>query len=420
MSAISDILKDIRLPRMVRVHQQFDSQVVEDIPGEITRQLSDDFPHGIKAGMSVAITCGSRGIANLSTIMRTVVDFCIRQGAHPFIIPAMGSHAGATAEGQQGMLAALGVTEESCGCPIISSMETKVIGQTAEGHVVQIDRHAAEADGIIVINRIKPHPVFVAPYESGLMKMMTIGLGKQKQAEVVHQMGFENFHHLIPLFGNAVLDHANILFGLAIIENAYDQTNRLVALTPECIRQEEPSLLLDAKAKMPRLLPGYADILVVDKMGKDISGDGMDPNITGRFCQYYTGKPNFTAKRVAVLDLTEATHGNFIGIEAADVTTRRVIDKADPEQTYPNSLTSCGNQHMPMYMKNDREAIQCAIKISTGIDLNDARIIRIPDTLHVTDIMVSENMLPEILQRNDMQVLGEPEEWPFDENGNLW
>ena len=150
MSAISDILKDIRLPRMVRVHQQFDSQVVEDIPGEITRQLSGDFPHGIKAGMSVAITCGSRGIANLSTIMRTVVDFCISQGAHPFIIPAMGSHAGATAEGQQGMLAALGVTEESCGCPIISSMETKVIGQTAEGHVVQIDRHAAEADGIIV------------------------------------------------------------------------------------------------------------------------------------------------------------------------------------------------------------------------------------------------------------------------------
>ena len=396
MSAISDILKDIRLPRMVRVHQQFDSQVVEDIPGEITRQLSGDFPHGIKAGMSVAITCGSRGIANLSTIMRTVVDFCISQGAHPFIIPAMGSHAGATAEGQQGMLAALGVTEESCGCPIISSMETKVIGQTAEGHVVQIDRHAAEADGIIVINRIKPHPVFVAPYESGLMKMMTIGLG------------------------NAVLDHANILFGLAIIENAYDQTNRLIALTPEGIRQEEPSLLLDAKAKMPRLLPGYADILVVDKMGKDISGDGMDPNITGRFCQYYTGKPNFTAKRVAVLDLTEATHGNFIGIEAADVTTRRVIDKADPEQTYPNSLTSCGNQHMPMYMKNDREAIQCAIKISTGIDLNDARIIRIPDTLHVTDIMVSENMLPEILQRNDMQVLGEPEDWPFDEDGNLW
>lgn len=335
MSAISDILKDIRLPRMVRVHQQFDSQVVEDIPGEITRSCPVIFLTESKPVCLWRSPGGSRGIANLSTIMRTVVDFCIRQGAHPFIIPAMGSHAGATAEGQQGMLAALGVTEESCGCPIISSMETKVIGQTAEGHVVQIDRHAAEADGIIVINRIKPHPVFVAPYESGLMKMMTIGLGKQKQAEVVHQMGFENFHHLIPLFGNAVLDHANILFGLAIIENAYDQTNRLVALTPECIRQEEPSLLLDAKAKMPRLLPGYADILVVDKMGKDISGDGMDPNITGRFCQYYTGKPNFTAKRVAVLDLTEATHGNFIGIEAADVTTRRVIDQGRSRADIP-------------------------------------------------------------------------------------
>lgn len=420
MSAVSDILKSIYLPKMVRVRQTFDNTVVQDVPGEIRGQLGNGFPHGIHKGMRIAITCGSRGIANLPVIMRTIVDFCKEQGAEPFLIPAMGSHGGATAEGQRAVLTALGVTEETCGCPIYSSMETQVIAQTPEGYPVQIEKNAAQADGIIVVNRIKPHPVFVAPYESGLMKMMTIGLGKQKQAEYVHQMGFDQFHRLIPLFGNAILDHANILFGLAIIENAYDQTNRIVALTPDGIRKEEPGLLLDAKTKMPRLLPGSADVLVVDRMGKDISGDGMDPNITGRFCQYYTGKPNFTAKRVVVLDLTDATHGNFIGIEAADVTTQRVLDKADTDETYPNSLTSCGNQHMPMHMKSDKEAIQCAVKISTGIDLNNLRIIRIPDTLHVIDIMVSESMLPELAGRSDIQVVSEPEEWPFDAAGNLW
>ena len=420
MSAVSDILKSIYLPKMVRVRQTFDNTVVQDVPGEIRGQLGNGFPHGIHKGMRIAITCGSRGIANLPVIMRAIVEFCKEQGAEPFLIPAMGSHGGATAEGQRAVLTALGVTEETCGCPIYSSMETQVIAQTPEGYPVQIEKNAAQADGIIVVNRIKPHPVFVAPYESGLMKMMTIGLGKQKQAEYVHQMGFDQFHRLIPLFGNAILDHANILFGLAIIENAYDQTNRIVALTPDGIRKEEPGLLLDAKAKMPRLLPGSADVLVVDRMGKDISGDGMDPNITGRFCQYYTGKPNFTAKRVVVLDLTDATHGNFIGIEAADVTTQRVLDKADTDETYPNSLTSCGNQHMPMHMKSDKEAIQCAVKISTGIDLNNLRIIRIPDTLHVIDIMVSESMLPELAGRSDIQVVSEPEEWPFDAAGNLW
>ena len=420
MSAVSDILKSIYLPRMVRVRQTFDNTVVQDVPGEIRGQLGNGFPHGIHKGMRIAITCGSRGIANLPVIMRAIVEFCKEQGAEPFLIPAMGSQGGATSEGQRAVLTALGVTEETCGCPIYSSMETQVIAQTPEGYPVQIEKNAAQADGIIVVNRIKPHPVFVAPYESGLMKMMTIGLGKQKQAEYVHQMGFDQFHRLIPLFGNAILDHANILFGLAIIENAYDQTNRIVALTPDGIRKEEPGLLLDAKAKMPRLLPGSADVLVVDRMGKDISGDGMDPNITGRFCQYYTGKPNFTAKRVVVLDLTDATHGNFIGIEAADVTTQRVLDKADTDETYPNSLTSCGNQHMPMHMKNDKAAIQCAVKISTGIDLNNLRIIRIPDTLHVIDIMVSESMLPELAGRSDIQVVSEPEEWPFDAAGNLW
>lgn len=419
MGAVSDILKDIRLPRMVRVAQRFDSTVVEDVPGTLLGQLSA-FPHGLRPGMRIAITCGSRGIANISLMVKTLVDFCRAQGAEPFLIPAMGSHGGATAEGQTAILQSLGITEATCGCPIRATMDTTVLGHTQEGYPVQIDRYAAEADGIILLNRIKPHPVFVADYESGLMKMAAIGLGKQKGAEFCHQMGFEHFHRLIPLFGNAILERANILFGVAVIENAYDKTSRICVLSPEGIRSQEPGLLLEAKAKMPRLLPGAADVLVVDRMGKDISGDGMDPNITGRFCQFYTGTPNFVAKRVVVLDLTEGSHGNFIGIEAADVTTRRVLDKADPEQTYPNSLTSCGNQHMPMHMSSDQEAVQCAIKISTGITLNDAKIIRIPDTLHIAELLVSENMLPQLREHPDLTILGEPEPWPFDHAGNLW
>lgn len=420
MSVVSEILQGIRLPRMVQVRQQFDSEHIADVSSEVINNIANGFNHGIKPGMRVAITCGSRGIASLPIVMKTLVNFCNVQGAKPFIIPAMGSHGGATAEGQRAVLAMLGVTEESCGCPIYSCMETEVIGKTSEGHTVQIDRNAAQADGIIVVNRIKPHPVFAADYESGLMKMMAIGLGKQKQAALIHQMGFDKFHHLIPLFGNAVLENSNILFGLAIIENAYDQICKIVALRRDEIPLKEPGLLLEAKAKMPRLLPGSADVLVVDYMGKDISGDGMDPYITGRFCQYYTGKPNFTAKRVVVLDLTDSTHGNFIGIEAADVTTQRVLDKADIEETYPNSLTSCGNQYMPMHMKNDREAIQCAVKICTGIELGQPKIIRITDTLHISDIWVSENMLPELATCDGIQVQGKPEYWAFNKEGNLW
>lgn len=419
MGAVSDILREIPLPAMVRARQSFDRTVIEDIPGTLCAQLSS-VAERLRPGMRVAITCGSRGIANIPVLVKTLVDFCKARGAEPFLIPAMGSHGGATAQGQTAVLHALGITEDFCGCPIRATMETALLGYTQEGYPIQIDRYAAKADGIILLNRIKPHPVFVAEYESGLMKMAAIGLGKQKGAEFCHQMGFEHFHRLIPLFGGAILDRANILFGVAIVENAYDQTSRLAVLTKEAIRREEPGLLLEAKAKMPRLLPGSADVLVVDRMGKDISGDGMDPNITGRFCQFYTGVPNFTAKRVAVLDLTEATHGNFIGIEAADVTTQRLLDKADPEQTYPNSLTSCGNQHMPMHMKNDRETIQCAVKICTGISLNSARLVRIPDTLHISEILVSENMLPEIEQRPDLTVLGQAEPWSFDEQGNLW
>ncbi len=419
MSVVSNILKDIPLPKMVRMRQVFDDYHLEDIVGTIKQQLSG-FEHTIRPNMRIAITAGSRGISNISLILSTIVQYCKDLGAIPFLIPAMGSHGGATAEGQLALLATLGITEEACGCPIYSSMDTVEVAVSPEGTPVRIDRYAAEADGIILVNRIKPHPVFFAEYESGLFKMASIGIAKQFGAELFHQAGFEHFERLIPLHGNILMDACSILFGVGIIENAYDETCHIEAIAPKAIAAREPELLLMAKARMPRILPGSSDILVIDKMGKDISGDGMDPHITGRYAQFYTGKANFTARRVAVLDLTDASRGNFIGIEAADVTTQRLLDKADTEETYPNSLTSCGNQHMPMHMKNDKEAIQCAIKITTGIDWNNASIIRIQDTLHIGEILVSVNMLDSLQDIEGLEQISEPMDWVFNEDGNLW
>lgn len=419
MNVISNILRPISLPRMVRMRQCFAGDHIQNVYGE-TRRNIERFAQAVRPGMRVAVTGGSRGIANMPDILRAVADLVKEGGGDPFIIPAMGSHGGATADGQRKALESLGITEAACGCPIISSMDTVRIAVSPENTPVYIDQAAAKADAIVLVNRIKPHPMFMADYESGLMKMASIGLAKQRGADFFHRAGIERFHRLIPLHGSIVLETCNVLFGLGIIENAYDQTCRIAALAPEEIAAREPGLLLEAKARMPRILPGKADVLVVDKMGKDISGDGMDPHITGRFSRSYTGRPNFSAKRLAVLDLTDATNGNFIGIDAADVTTRRVMDKADIQQTYPNALVSCCSQHMPMYMRNDREAIQCAVRITAGIDLNSATIIRIADTLHLSEIRVSENMIESVRNIAGLECVSEPEDWAFDEQGNLW
>ena len=421
MSTTTEILRQVPVPRMVRVRQHFDRTQVDDVAGEVRRQLlQEKFISRIRPEMSIAITCGSRGIANYPLVIREIVRICQEAGAKPFIIPAMGSHAGAVAEGQRRMCESLGVTEEYCGCPLRASMETVQIGTTDDGIPVHIDRLASEADGIIICNRIKAHTVLYGPYESGLMKMLAIGLGKQYGAQIIHQLGWLNMTKSIERFGNAIMDNANILFGVGLLENAYDQTYKVAALLPNEIREQEPELLSEAKSKMARLLPGEADILIVDRMGKDISGDGMDPNITGKFSKFYKGKPNFICQLLVVLDLTDATHGNFIGVEAANVTTERFMRKCSIEETYPNALSSCSALSTPMYLPSDKEAIQCAIKITGGVALDKMRIIRIQDTLHISEILVSECMVDEIRKHPDMEIVGAPEPWAFDENGNLW
>lgn len=371
--------------------------------------------------MRIAITAGSRGIANVALTTKCIADFVRSRGAHPFIVPAMGSHGGATAEGQRAILEGYGITEDYVGCPIISSMEVKKIGVNEEGMDVFIDKNAAESDGIILGCRIKPHTAFRGPYESGIMKMMAIGLGKQHGAEVCHEAGFKNMAKYVPMFGRAIIKNAPILFAVPTIENAYDETCKIIAVNADEIIEKEPPLLQEAFANMPRILVDSCDVLVVDQIGKNFSGDGMDPNITGTFCTpYATG--GIRSQRVCVLDLSPETHGNGIGLGYSSATTKRVFDQLDLSSMYPNAITCTvlGGVRIPIVMESDREAIQVCIRTCNEIDKKNPRVVRIPNSLHIEHIMLSESYYEEAKNNPNLIIESEPEYLPFDEDGNLW
>ena len=424
MGVIAELLKSTPLPKMGKIKEKFDDTCipVDQIHDTVFEQLGQKKLEGmIKPGMRIAITVGSRGISNIPLIVRSIADFVKSQGGQPFVVPAMGSHGGATADGQRAVIEGYGVTEEAIGCPILSSMETVEIGHTEEGQPVRMDKNAYEADGIIVCGRIKPHTGFRGPYESGLMKMMAIGLGKQAGAEIIHQDGFGHFKKNIPMFGTVILRNSKVICGLALVENAYDHTREIVGLTPDEIITEEPVILQRAKSYMPRILFDSCDVLIVDEIGKNISGDGMDPNISGRFpTPYATG--GIDAQRVVVLDLTKESHGNACGIGLADVTCMRLFEKFDKEATYPNAITNTvtGELKIPMIMYNDKQAIQLGIKSCNEIDRAHPRVIRIKNTMQIETIEISEGMLEEAAQNPDIEILTQPEEMHFNEQDNLW
>lgn len=423
MGIVSDLVRDIRIPEMMKVSQRFDGTSIGDVPLKVQEELSrQQIKERIRPGMRIAICAGSRGISNYAAVVRTTVDVLKELGAQPFVIPAMGSHGGASAQGQLDILEGYGITEEAMGCPVLSSMDTAEIGTTLDGRFpVMIDRHASQADGIVLVNRIKPHTAFRGPYESGLMKMLAIGLSKQKGAEFCHSLGFKHMADMIPLFGKAIIHHANILFGIALIENVYDQTSDVVALTDQEIIEQEPALLDRAKASMPRILIDQADLLIVDEIGKNISGDGMDPNISGTFAEPYASG-GIDVQRVAVLDITKQSHGNTIGWGMADCSTKRAFDKFDPEMTYPNSLTCRVTQvsKIPMIFRNDQECIQGAIKTMSDVDYDNVRVIRIKNTLSLAEIEVSANLRSAVEGNSHMAVLSDPAPMVFDEQGNLF
>lgn len=420
----SQIVSNITVPRFFCVKQNFkcNSIIPADIPRIIKQVLEQDMIGStIRKGMKIAITVGSRGIANLPVLVKSIVDYVKSREGLPFVIPAMGSHGSATAEGQLSLLEAYGITEEYIGCPIISSMDVVCLGKTVDGKDVYIDKNAATSDGIIVFCRIKPHTAFRGDYESGIMKMMAIGLGKQKGAEACHESGFNALGRNIEEFGRIVLNHAPILFAVPIIENAFEETEQIYAIKADDIIVEEPKLLKEAYSLMPRLWEDNCDVLVVDSIGKNYSGDGMDPNITGTFSTpYATG--GIKSQRVCILDLSDETHGNGVGIGMAHVTTQRAVNKLDLDSMYANVITSTvlGGVKIPLIMDSDRRAIQACIQTCSGIDKMNPKIIRIPNSMHISRIWLSEAFYEEVKSNPNYSIQSEPVFLNFNDDGDLW
>lgn len=424
------LLAGTRLPRMVPIRQTFDAIDAGDPVAALhTAMQAADCAAKIRPGMSIALTVGSRGIAALDQLVPAIVAELRAAGAQPFIVPSMGSHGGATAEGQLKLLSKLGITEQTAGCPIRSSMETVELGRLDNGMPVKIDKLAHEADGIVLFNRIKPHTSFRHPNESGLIKMLAIGLGKQSGAENCHAWGIDWLGPLVVEMARVKLQKAPILFGIGTIENAYDRLSEIVVLPPEGMVEAEQPLLQRAMRNLPRLplgpmdgplASGPLDVLVVDEIGKEYAGTGMDPNITGRASSNaLTGGPDIS--RIAVLDVSERSAGNANGVARADVITDRLFDAFDREAVYANCLTSnmLSSGALPMAMPDDRSAIMAAVKTCGARDPEATTLLRIPNSLHLEYLLASESMLPDLSVRPGIEVLGEPQEMRFDTAGNL-
>jgi hypothetical protein len=414
----------VSFPQIYRVRQTFDRTAVKDIPGTVKAELKRlSLEKRLRPGQRVALTAGSRGVANIAIILKAAVEYLKSLGAQPFIFPAMGSHGGATPEGQAALLAHYNVTESFTGGPVLSSLDVIEIGKTEDGVPVFIDQKASEAEGIIVINRVKPHTKFKAPIESGLMKMMAIGMGKRKGAEYYHKAAIQfTFPKIIVDAGRVVLKKAAVLGGLGIVENGYDETAKIVAVNPGELEMKEKELLALAKKMMPRLPFNEIDLLIVDEMGKDISGTGIDPNVTGRNRDLLGVFPHPTnVKRLFVRDLTANSNGNATGIGLADLTTKRLVDKINYQATYMNCMTgiSIEKAAVPMHFETDREAIKVALGSIGLIPPEKSKIVRIKNTLLVDEVEVSEGYGEELPKRPDLEILEGPKPWVFDAPGNL-
>lgn len=420
-SELRKVLQGTHIPKMCMVRQRFPKDSITDVASVLRDKLKNaEVGRRIRPDMRVVLTGSSRQIANMPLILKELAGFVRQQGAKPYIIPAMGSHGGATAQGQMELLKKYGITSEYCGCPIYSSMETVRVGSLPDGDKVRIDRFAFDADAVIIVGRIKGHTAFRGTYESGLVKMMAVGLGKRAGADSLHREGFGELKNRLPQYARVVYDNCRVIFGVATIENEFDQTCRIEVIPSEEIFQREPDLLIYAKSRMPRILLPETDVLIVGEIGKNISGSGMDPNVTGTFGTPFASG-GIRKQRVVVLDLSEQTCGSFIGLGMADVTTYRVFEKLDTNATYLNMLTSTvlGVGKIPMVMENDRLAIQAALKTLTGKGRKTPRIVYLKNTLSLEKIMVSESLLGEVRTHADMEILEEPHELRFDENGSL-
>jgi len=405
------------LPKLTRVRQVFEQTRLDDAYGAVTDGLNNlGLEKKIRPGARIAITAGSRGIQNLVTMTRAAVDTVKALGGQPFVVPAMGSHGGATDGGQKGLLAELGISDGTMGCPVVSSVQVEEIGRTPSGHPVYFSKDALHADGVIAINRVKLHTIFRGDVESGLCKMLAVGLGKHRGAQQIHKIGTQPF---LVETARVILDKAPILAGVAVLENSLDETMEVHVVPRERFEATDVALLKRCWQVLPRVPFDPLDVLVVDEMGKNLSGTGMDTNIIGiggRVGGKMTmGTP--VVSTIVVLGLTPETHGNANGIGLADLTTRRLVDSIDYKSTYTNVLTtrlwSAGR--LPVILETDREAVEVAVG---DMSSDEIRLVRIKDTLHLEELEISEALLPEA-RKLGFTILGEARPIPFDDTGRI-
>lgn len=407
------------LPRWAEVRYRIDPAEVGDVAAAVAEAFGS-VQETIKPGTTVCLGAGSRGIDRIAEVIRAAVREVRKRGATPFIVPAMGSHGGATDQGQLEVLASYGITPESMGCEIRSSMETVKIGEVEGGIPVYFDKHALSADAVIPINRVKPHTDFRGPVESGILKMLAIGFGKQKGADTFHGQGFDFFHRLIPAVGRFDLAHVNVPFGLALVENGHARLAHIEAVPAANVWEREQELLKFARDKMARLPVQALDVLILDYIGKDISGLGMDSNVVGR---YYTGPTGFPPRvqRIVVRDLTDETEGNAVGIGMADVVLNQAVQKMDRYKTYMNCITAKTPDgcRVALTVETDREALAVALACCLKTEPETARILRVRDTKHLDRFYASEPLIPELLATGLCEVVGALHPIGFDGNGML-
>ena len=414
-----------RYPKTFRVRQTFERPLVADVVATVQTELTRiGVAQRMQPGQTVAITAGSRGITNIAAILKAAVDFFRAAGAQPFIVAAMGSHGGGTPDGQRAILTNYGVTESFCGCPVRTSMETVVLDRTAEGIPVHFGRDALAADHVVVVGRVKPHTELFGDHQSGLMKMLLIGLGKHEGAKIYHRAFVDHsFDTIVKTVGRRVIEKGRILAAIGIVENAYDQTGLIRAVLPHELEAQDKELLALAAKWLPRLPFDHADLLLVDEIGKEISGCGMDTNVIGRKrYEHWTEEHEFPKiKKIAIRSLTEQTHGNAPGLGKSEYCLTRVVEAMDKRVTYINVATACYPQvaMIPPHYDTDRELLDVALSTIGLTEPPHANLLWIQNTLHVEEVECGEAFLPLARARADLAILTEPRELTFDEQGML-
>ncbi|PKM77941.1 MAG: hypothetical protein CVU90_04295 [Firmicutes bacterium HGW-Firmicutes-15] len=417
MNQINKLLDEYKIPMLIKVKQLFNNDVEENVEDKLIAELTaKNIP--IAPGNRIAITCGSRGLNQYIPVVRTIVNFVKSKDGIPFLVPAMGSHGGGTAEGQKKVLTQYGITEEAVGAPVVSSMEVIKIGITDKGLGVYIDKNACEADGIILYNRVKPHTSFRGTFESGLIKMLAIGLAKQKGADATHFLKYENMAENIVSVGKISLNNLNIVCGVSTIENGYNQIAEIHVSCKDEILAKEPEYLESAWSKMPRIALDKIDVLIVSEIGKEISGTGMDTNIVGRFhTSAAAGGP--TTVKLGVLDITDKSEGNANGMGLADFIPKYMYDRIDFTNTYLNTLTSTepSSSRVPMVLDDDRRVFQACVKLCGQVNNDDIRMVIIKNTKYLEEVYMSKAAVEAAVM--PIMTIGDYEEVKFDEKGKM-